>query len=182
LQRRRNPETGRAPGPGSDPHLRGCAAVGSCRIQASDGEIGHVDNLPIDDGCWHLRSIAVNTTTWLPEEKVPISCASMKEFAWPRRPIRLDIDRRKIEHSPKHDRSISRVRRKVSDKLRHRMGRDLSSLSVAPAEGIHRARDPLNREIPDGVRMGPRALRQYDNRHRRPVRQNRETPVRLARR
>ncbi len=38
-----------------DPHLRSTHAVGGYHIQATDGEIGHVEDFVIDDETWAIR-------------------------------------------------------------------------------------------------------------------------------
>ena len=42
-------------------------------IQASDGEIGHVEDFIIDDETWAIRYLVIDTQNWLPAEKEPLS-------------------------------------------------------------------------------------------------------------
>jgi len=46
----------------SDPHLRSCNAVVGYHIEASDGEIGHVQGLLVDEESWAIRYLVVNTS------------------------------------------------------------------------------------------------------------------------
>jgi hypothetical protein len=46
---------------GADPHLRSVAEVTGYRVQAIDGEIGHVENLTIDDADWSVHYFIVDT-------------------------------------------------------------------------------------------------------------------------
>lgn len=90
-----------------DHHVRGVADAAQCEIQASDGAIGHVVELLVDDGSWHIRYIVVDTMNWWPGEKVLISPRSIQEIDWARRSVQLDVDRQKVKDSPPYDKSIT---------------------------------------------------------------------------
>jgi hypothetical protein len=90
-----------------DPHLRAIAAVATCDVHATDGAIGHVADLLVDDGNWHIRYIIVDTTNWWPGEMVLISPGLIQEIDWPRRLVQLDVDRQKVKDSPPYDKSIT---------------------------------------------------------------------------
>ncbi len=53
-----------------DPHLRSTHEVNGYHIQASDGEIGHVEDFIIDDDSWAIRYLVISTHNWLPGKKV----------------------------------------------------------------------------------------------------------------
>ena len=38
-----------------DPHLRSCRVITGYRLHATDGEIGHVEGLLVDDSTWAIR-------------------------------------------------------------------------------------------------------------------------------
>jgi hypothetical protein len=44
-----------------DPYLRSTHDVTGHRIQAADGEIGHVENFIIDDETWAIRYLVIDT-------------------------------------------------------------------------------------------------------------------------
>jgi hypothetical protein len=90
-----------------DQHLRGVAAVSTCHINATDGAIGHVVDLLVDDGSWHIRYITVDTMNWWPGETVLISPGSIQEIDWPHRLVLLDVDRQKVKDSPEYHKSIT---------------------------------------------------------------------------
>jgi len=52
-----------------DPHLRSTHDVTNHRIQATDGEIGHVEDFLIDDKTWAIRYLIINTRNWWPERR-----------------------------------------------------------------------------------------------------------------
>jgi hypothetical protein len=47
-----------------DPHLRSGNAVMNYHIEASDGGIGHVQGLLLDEDTWAIRYIVVDTSNW----------------------------------------------------------------------------------------------------------------------
>src|ERR1019366_7355911 len=47
-----------------DTHLRSCEAVTGYHIQATDGEIGHVQGLLVDEETWAVRYVIVDTSNW----------------------------------------------------------------------------------------------------------------------
>ena len=49
---------------GDDPHLRSARAMIRYHIHATDGEIGHVDGMIVDDETWTIRYLVVNTSDW----------------------------------------------------------------------------------------------------------------------
>ena len=56
-----------------DYHLRSTKDVTGHHIQASDGEVGHVQDFIIDDKNWAIRYLIVDTQNWWPGRKVLIS-------------------------------------------------------------------------------------------------------------
>jgi uncharacterized protein YrrD len=52
-----------------DPNLRSTHDVSGHHIQATDGQIGHVDDFIIDDETWAIRYLIIDTHNWLPGKK-----------------------------------------------------------------------------------------------------------------
>jgi hypothetical protein len=90
-----------------DPHLRSIAAVTGYHIDATDGEIGHVEDFLVDDAGWSIRYIVVDTTNWWPGKKVLIAPRSVREIGWTDRLIYIDVARQKVKDSPAFDPSIT---------------------------------------------------------------------------
>jgi hypothetical protein len=61
-----------------DPHLRSIEAVTGYHVHAIDGEIGHVEDLFIEDAGWSIRYIKVDTRNRWPESRVLISPRSIR--------------------------------------------------------------------------------------------------------
>jgi sporulation protein YlmC with PRC-barrel domain len=83
-----------------DPDLRSITAVSGYHVLATDGAIGHVENILIDDTTWRVRYIAVDTKNWLPGRHVLILPDSVAAISWLDRSVQVDLSRDKIMGSP----------------------------------------------------------------------------------
>ena len=83
-----------------DPHLRSTTAVTGSHLQATDGEIGHVENLLIDDADWVIVYLIVDTKNWWFGKHVLISPYAVKDISWSSHTIQLDVTRELVKASP----------------------------------------------------------------------------------
>ena len=95
----------------ADPHLRSAREVIGYYVAASDGDIGHVEDLVIDDTNWMFRDLVIDTRNWLPGRKVMVETDRLRSVDWADRRIALDMSRRDVESSPEFDRSLLTARR-----------------------------------------------------------------------
>lgn len=86
-----------------DPHLRSAAEVTGYHVHASDGSIGHVEDLLVDSTGWGIRYLIVDTKNWWFGKHVLLSPYAVKRIDWSDREVRLDIDREKVKASPPWD-------------------------------------------------------------------------------
>lgn len=56
-----------------DSHLHALSALIGNIVESEEGEIGHVDDLLIDDRTWAIRYLVVNAEKWCPDKHVWIS-------------------------------------------------------------------------------------------------------------
>jgi hypothetical protein len=87
----------------SDPHLRSCNAVIGYHIEASDGEIGHVQGMLVDDETWAIRYLVVNTSNWWVGQKVLIAPAWIEEVSWIGQLVVVNMTREAIKTAPLYD-------------------------------------------------------------------------------
>jgi hypothetical protein len=87
----------------SDPHLRSVAEVTGYRIQAVDGEIGHVENFIADHDNWDIRYLGIDTKNWLPGQHVLIAPFAVREINWADRHMLLNITTAQVKASPPCD-------------------------------------------------------------------------------
>jgi hypothetical protein len=88
-----------------DPHLRSCKAVTSYAIQATDGEIGHVQGLLVDEETWAVRYLVVNTSNWWLDHQVLIAPQWIQEVSWDDATVFVNLTRKAVQGSPPYDSS-----------------------------------------------------------------------------
>jgi uncharacterized protein YrrD len=85
-----------------DPHLRSSHEVTGYDIQATDGEIGHVEDFVIDNETWAIRYLIVDTQNFWPGKKVLISPRWIERVSWEEKKVFINLSRGTIEHSPEY--------------------------------------------------------------------------------
>ena len=85
-----------------DRHLRSANAVTGYYIQASDGEIGHIEDFVIDDETWTIRYLIVDTRNWWPGKKVLVAPEWIKDVSWDESKVFLDLPRDAVRRSPEY--------------------------------------------------------------------------------
>lgn len=86
-----------------NPYLRSMEEVFGYRVQALDGEIGHVEDLLMDDHARHVRMVVVDTRNWLPGRKVRIPPRWIDQINWEEQRVKLHVPRQDVKESPEHD-------------------------------------------------------------------------------
>ncbi len=84
-------------------HLRSVAAVTGYHINATDGEIGHVDDFLVEDEDWSIHYLIVDTKNWWPGKRVLISPRSARTIDWADRQVDLNVSREIVKASPEYD-------------------------------------------------------------------------------
>jgi len=85
-----------------DPHLRSTYDVSSYDIQATDGEIGHVEDFIIDDETWAIRYLIIDTRNWWPGKKVLVSPQWIERVSWDEKTVFVNLLRETIKQSPEY--------------------------------------------------------------------------------
>jgi sporulation protein YlmC with PRC-barrel domain len=91
----------------ADPHLRSTLEVIGYHIQASDGEIGHVEDIIINDQDWTICYLVIDTHNWLPGKKVLVAPTWVKSVNWAQRKVYINLRRETIKECPEFDPSIA---------------------------------------------------------------------------
>ena len=65
-----------------DPHLRSTNEVIGYYIEATDGDIGHVEDMLVEDDSWAIRYVVVDTRNWWPGKQVLVSPEWMDRVDW----------------------------------------------------------------------------------------------------
>jgi hypothetical protein len=88
------------PPPPIDSRLRSNKDVCGYHIQATDGEVGHVDDFIADDATWELRYIEIDTSNWIGGRSILIPRSALRDVDWPNRQLRVRVTRERIEKCP----------------------------------------------------------------------------------
>ncbi|HWP59707.1 MAG TPA: PRC-barrel domain-containing protein [Candidatus Acidoferrales bacterium] len=102
-----------------DLHLHGMREVSGYYIEATDGEIGHVDDFILDDTTWQIRYLVVDTRNWLPGKKVLIAPGWIHRVNWRDSKVYVNLAREAIKNSPEYDGSLPIAREYESRLYQH---------------------------------------------------------------
>jgi hypothetical protein len=89
-----------------DRHLRSASAVTGYYIQATDGDIGHVEDFLVEDRSWAIRYVEVDTRNWWPGKHVLVSPDWITRVDWHDSKVHVDLTREAIKNSPEYDASL----------------------------------------------------------------------------
>lgn len=105
-----------------DQHLRSAKEVTGYYIEASDGDIGHVEDFLIEDESWAIRYMVVDTKNWWPGKKVLVSPEWIQSVSWKDSRVYVDLSRDTIKNAPEYDESTA-VPRDYETNLHKHYGR-----------------------------------------------------------
>jgi hypothetical protein len=100
----------------ADSHLRSTEAITGYRIEATDGEIGHVDGFLVDDEAWAIRYLEVATRDWWPGKKVLVSPEWIQRLSWEDSSVYAGLSREAIRNAPEYFEAV-RINREYEDRL-----------------------------------------------------------------
>ncbi len=89
-----------------DPHLRSYNAIMDYHIQATDGDIGHVQGLLVDEETWAIRYFIVNTSNWWLGHLVLVAPQWIQQVSWLDRTVSVDLTRQSVKDAPAYDASL----------------------------------------------------------------------------
>ena len=90
------PKSGRR----NDPDLLSLEAVTGYTMHATDGEIGRIEDIVVDDSDWRIRSLRVATSGWWPEKHVLLSPSHVVSVQSSHREFRVDLTRQGVKNGP----------------------------------------------------------------------------------
>jgi sporulation protein YlmC with PRC-barrel domain len=89
-----------------DPHLRSGNAVMRYYVHASDGDIGHVQGILIDERSWAIHYVVVNTSNWWLGHQVLIAPQWIDHIDWAESKLVLDLTRQSVKDAPLYDPNV----------------------------------------------------------------------------
>jgi len=69
-----------------DLHLMSFNDVHHYQVEATDGKLGHIEDLMVDDQSWSIRYMILSTRNWLPSNKVIVMPSHVKDIRWSKSP------------------------------------------------------------------------------------------------
>ncbi|MBK8803446.1 MAG: PRC-barrel domain-containing protein [Fibrobacteres bacterium] len=90
----------RAKAESEDRNLRSTKDDAGHNVEATDGEIGHVEDFVIDCDSWTIRYLVVDTSNWWVGKKVLISSRWIESIDWLEGKIDIGMTREAIRNSP----------------------------------------------------------------------------------
>ena len=85
-----------------DLHLRSANKVTGYHIEATDGDIGHVEDFIIDGETWEIRYIVVDTQNWWAGKKVLVAPQWIDRVNWSDSKVYVDLSRETIKNGPEY--------------------------------------------------------------------------------
>lgn len=85
-------------------HLRSFKEVEGYHILANDGNLGHVEDMIVDDADWQLTYLIVDTSNWRPwSKKVILLINWLKEISYVSKEVVINTDTETIKNAPEFD-------------------------------------------------------------------------------
>jgi len=118
-----------------DPHLRSGLVVIAYHVHASDGEIGHVSDLLVDEATWAIRYLVVDTSNWWFGHKVLIAPPWISGVHWPDQSVSVALTREAVKNAPAYE-STAELNRQREETLYAHYGRSGYWAGGAPLEPL----------------------------------------------
>jgi hypothetical protein len=116
-----------------NPHLRSTLAVSDYTIQATDGELGRVEDFIIDEKTWAIRYMVVDTNSWWPGKQVLISSQWIDKVSWDLSKVFVNLSKEVIRHSPEYSQTAL-ITREYETKLHGHFSRQGYWVEPIPAD------------------------------------------------
>jgi hypothetical protein len=85
-----------------DAHLRSVREVLGYGIAATDGGLGHVEDMLVDEASWAIRYFIVDPRTWWPGPHVMIPTDWLTGISWSDQVARVDVTREAVQNAPEY--------------------------------------------------------------------------------
>jgi uncharacterized protein YrrD len=102
-----------------DPHLRSYNEVIGYRIAATDGDIGHVKGMLMDENTWAIRYLVVETGHWWDGHEVLIVPQWIRNVSWAEQIVSVNISRHAVRASAPYSQPTNVDRAHEADIYRH---------------------------------------------------------------
>ena len=83
--------------------MRSSNAVIGHHIEATDGDIGHLEDLLVDDHTWAITYLVVATSNWWGGQRVLIAPQWIKDVSWSEATLSVDLTRQAVKDACPYD-------------------------------------------------------------------------------
>jgi hypothetical protein len=87
----------------NDLHLRSANTILRYYVHATDGDIGHVEGMLVEEKTWAIRYIIVNTSNWWLGHQVLIAPEWIDDVYWAESKLDVALSRESIKHAPEYN-------------------------------------------------------------------------------
>jgi sporulation protein YlmC with PRC-barrel domain len=105
-----------------DCHLRSSNAVIGHHVAATDGDIGHLEDLLVDDHTWAIRYLVVNTSNWWRGHRVLVAPEWIQDVSWPEAKVSVDLTRQAVKDAPPYE-SAAKLDRQLEEAVHEHYNR-----------------------------------------------------------
>jgi len=99
--------------------LRDIQEIKRYTIGATDGEIGHVSTMLVDEDSWVIRYLVVDTSDWWLGHQVLVPPEWAIGVSWTQSKVSIDLSRTTIKNSPRYESSVALNRAQETDLYQH---------------------------------------------------------------
>jgi uncharacterized protein YrrD len=102
-----------------DLHLRSCHAVIDYHIQATSGDIGHLQDMLFDEATWAIRYLIVDTSNWWLGHQVLIAPQWIRNVSWHDATISVNLTQQSVKGAPAYDSTAALNREQETNIYEH---------------------------------------------------------------
>jgi len=89
-----------------DTHLRSCKEITGYTLNASDGDIGKISGMLVDEKNWAIRYLIIDTGHWWSGHQVLIAVQWIDAFLWTEQSVKVSMTRSEIKNAPLYEPDI----------------------------------------------------------------------------
>lgn len=83
-------------------HLRSAKDIIGSYLPATDGDLGHIEDLVVDEKLWAIHQIIVDTRNWLPGKKVQLEVRWIESIDWADNKVYVSMSKATIKNKPEY--------------------------------------------------------------------------------
>jgi len=94
-----------------DQHVRSTEDVRGYRLSTTDGDLGHVEDVLVEDLTWRIRYLDVDTRNWWPGKHVLVAPEWIEAVSWADSAVHVALSSDTVRNAPPYDASLPVDRR-----------------------------------------------------------------------